>query len=119
MGLGAGHGSAEGPARPLVRRAPLVRQPRRGRPGRLVLYDPRLIRRQLTLHYPRDECRGCPYAAVMSLGWGVSARWARSSEWLEDVSEGGIGSRVVLVAVPAGWGRSSVLGAVRPGHGRG
>jgi hypothetical protein len=31
------------------------------------------------------------------------------AEWLEDVREGGIGSRVVLVAVPAGWGRSAVL----------
>lgn len=31
------------------------------------------------------------------------------AEWLEDVTEGGIGSRVVLVGVPAGWGRSTVL----------
>ena len=31
------------------------------------------------------------------------------AETLEDVSESGIGSRVVLVAVPAGWGRSAVL----------
>ena len=31
------------------------------------------------------------------------------AETLEDVAERGIGSRVVLVAVPAGWGRSTVL----------
>jgi Tetratricopeptide repeat len=30
-------------------------------------------------------------------------------EWLEDVAEGGIGSRVILLAVPTGWGRSAVL----------
>ena len=30
-------------------------------------------------------------------------------EWREDVREGGIGSRVVLLAAPAGWGRSAVL----------
>jgi len=30
-------------------------------------------------------------------------------EWREDVREAGIGSRVVLLAVPAGWGRSAVL----------
>jgi tetratricopeptide (TPR) repeat protein len=30
-------------------------------------------------------------------------------EWREDVRERGIGSRVVLLAVPAGWGRSEVL----------
>jgi hypothetical protein len=30
-------------------------------------------------------------------------------EWLEDATGAGIGSRVVLVAVPAGWGRSTVL----------
>jgi Tetratricopeptide repeat len=31
------------------------------------------------------------------------------TEWWEDLCEGGIGSRVVLVPVPSGWGRSSVL----------
>ena len=30
-------------------------------------------------------------------------------EWREDVRERGIGSRVVLLAVPGGWGRSEVL----------
>jgi Tetratricopeptide repeat len=30
-------------------------------------------------------------------------------EWREDVRERGIGSRVVLLAVPRGWGRSAVL----------
>jgi hypothetical protein len=30
-------------------------------------------------------------------------------EWREDVCGGGIGSRVVLVVAPAGWGRSAVL----------
>src|SRR5262245_16092380 len=34
-------------------------------------------------------------------------------EWREDVRERGIGSRVVLLAVPAGWGRSTVLAPVR------
>ena len=42
MDLGAGHGSAEGPARTLVRRAPLVRQPGGGRAGRLVPLRPGL-----------------------------------------------------------------------------
>jgi hypothetical protein len=31
------------------------------------------------------------------------------AEWREDLAGRGIGSRVVLVAVPAGWGRSAVL----------
>ena len=34
-------------------------------------------------------------------------------EWREDVRERGIGSRVVLLAVPAGWGRSAVLARFR------
>jgi tetratricopeptide (TPR) repeat protein len=34
-------------------------------------------------------------------------------EWREDVCERGIGSRVVLLAVPAGWGRSAVLARFR------
>ena len=34
-------------------------------------------------------------------------------EWREDVREAGIGSRVVLLAVPAGWGRSAVLAQFR------
>lgn len=34
-------------------------------------------------------------------------------EWREDVTGGGIGSRVVLLAVPPGWGRSSVLARFR------
>jgi hypothetical protein len=34
-------------------------------------------------------------------------------EWREDVREGGIGSRVVLLAVPKGWGRSAVLARFR------
>lgn len=46
----------------------------------------------------------------MALGMGRHrAVGEELAEWLEDVSEGGIGSRVVLVAVPAGWGRSAVL----------
>ena len=46
----------------------------------------------------------------MSLGGGRHvALSVELAEWLEDVSEGGIGSRVVLVAVPAGWGRSAVF----------
>ena len=46
----------------------------------------------------------------MSLGAGRHrAVGEELAEWLEDVSAGGIGSRVVLVAVPAGWGRSAVL----------
>ena len=61
-------------------------------------------------HYPRDDCRDCPYAAGMSLGVGRhGALGEELAEWLEDVTAGGIGSRVVLVAVPAGWGRSPVL----------
>ena len=85
-----------------------------GREG-WYLYDPQLIRRQLTLHYPRDECRDCPYAGVMSLGAGRQrAVGEELAETLEDVSEGGIGSRVVLVAVPAGWGRSTVLEQFAP-----
>jgi hypothetical protein len=44
---------------------------------------------------------------------GVSARHeavlSELAEWWEDVSVGGIGSAVVLLAVPPGWGRSSVL----------
>ena len=34
-------------------------------------------------------------------------------EWREDVRERGIGSRVVLLAVPEGWGRSAVLARFR------
>ena len=34
-------------------------------------------------------------------------------EWREDVRERGIGSRVVLLAVPTGWGRSAVLARFR------
>lgn len=34
-------------------------------------------------------------------------------EWLEDVREAGIGSRVVLLAAPTGWGRSAVLARFR------
>ena len=30
-------------------------------------------------------------------------------EWWEDLWQRGIGSRVVLVAVPPGWGRSAAL----------
>ena len=30
-------------------------------------------------------------------------------EWWEDVRDGGIGSQVVLLEVPRGWGRSRVL----------
>jgi hypothetical protein len=44
---------------------------------------------------------------------GVSARHeavlTELTEWWEDVSRGGIGSAVVLLAVSPGWGRSSVL----------
>jgi hypothetical protein len=44
---------------------------------------------------------------------GVSARHEAAltelAEWWEDVSAGGIGSAVVLLAAPAGWGRSGVL----------
>jgi hypothetical protein len=44
---------------------------------------------------------------------GVTARHkavlTELTEWWEDVSVGGIGSQVVLLAVPPGWGRSSVL----------
>src|SRR5919109_1682707 len=35
------------------------------------------------------------------------------AEWQNDVSQGGIGPRVVLVAVPPGWGRSTLLGQLR------
>ena len=46
----------------------------------------------------------------MSLGAGRQRVVGEElAETLEDVSGGGIGSRVVLVAVPAGWGRSAVL----------
>jgi hypothetical protein len=34
-------------------------------------------------------------------------------EWREDVAAGAIGSRVVLLAVPAGWGRSTVVALFR------
>ena len=34
-------------------------------------------------------------------------------EWREDVRERGIGSRVVLLAAPEGWGRSAVLARFR------
>ena len=37
-------------------------------------------------------------------------------EWREDVRERGIGSRVVLLAVPEGWGRSAVLARFRDGR---
>jgi tetratricopeptide (TPR) repeat protein len=40
---------------------------------------------------------------------------AELEEWREDVREAGIGSRVVLLAVPAGWGRSTVLAEFRDG----
>jgi hypothetical protein len=44
---------------------------------------------------------------------GVSARHeavlTELAEWWDDVSVGGIGSAVVLLAVPPGWGRSTVL----------
>ena len=83
-----------------------------GREG-WFLFDPAGIR-QLKRHYPRDVCRDCPYAAVMSLGGRQRAVGEELAETLEDVSEGGIGSRVVLVAVPAGWGRSSVLQEFAP-----
>ena len=39
-------------------------------------------------------------------------------EWWEDVCLRGIGSRVVLVAVPTGWGRSTVLDHVEEVTGR-
>jgi hypothetical protein len=46
----------------------------------------------------------------MSLGVGRHRAVAEElAEWWEDVAEGGIGSQVVLVAVPPGWGRSAVL----------
>jgi hypothetical protein len=46
----------------------------------------------------------------MSLGAGRQrAVGGELAETLEDVAGWGIGSRVVLVAVPAGWGRSAVL----------
>ena len=32
------------------------------------------------------------------------------AEWWEDLWQRGIGSHVVLVPVPSGWGRSTVLG---------
>ncbi len=38
---------------------------------------------------------------------------AELEEWREDVRERGIGSRVVLVVAPAGWGRSAVLARFR------
>jgi hypothetical protein len=31
------------------------------------------------------------------------------AEWWEDVSAGGIGSEVVLLAVPPGWGQADVV----------
>ena len=46
----------------------------------------------------------------MSLGAGRHRAVAGElAEWLEDLAGRGIGSRVVLVAVPPGWGRSAVL----------
>jgi hypothetical protein len=46
----------------------------------------------------------------MLLGAGCHRAVAEElAEWWEDVAEGGIGSQVVLVAVPPGWGRSAVL----------
>ena len=38
---------------------------------------------------------------------------AELEEWREDVHERGIGSRVVLLVAPAGWGRSTVLARFR------
>ena len=38
---------------------------------------------------------------------------AELEEWREDVRERGIGSRVVLLVAPAGWGRSAVLARFR------
>ena len=35
------------------------------------------------------------------------------TEWWEDVRDGDIGSRVVLVEVPPGWGAQAVLDAFR------
>ena len=35
------------------------------------------------------------------------------TEWWEDLCQGGIGSQVVLLPVPAGWGRSFVLERLR------
>jgi hypothetical protein len=46
----------------------------------------------------------------MSLGAGRHRVVAQELvEWREDLAERGIGSQVVLVGVPAGWGRSTVL----------
>ena len=46
----------------------------------------------------------------MSLGAGRHRAVAEELvEWQEDLAERGIGSQVVLVAVPPGWGRSAVL----------
>ena len=51
-----------------------------------------------------------------SQAWAMVLRSRRQAEvleeleeWREDVRERGIGSRVVLLAVPKGWGRSEVL----------
>ena len=79
----------------------------------------------------------CGWRACWRLGdpaWGVWQRYQYSSlmgvmsrrqatvleeleEWREDVCGHGIGSRVVLVAAPAGWGRSAVLARFLDGAG--
>jgi hypothetical protein len=46
----------------------------------------------------------------MPLGAGRHRALAEElAEWWEDLAERGIGSQVVLAAVPPGWGRSAVL----------
>ena len=43
------------------------------------------------------------------LGERQKAAAAELSQWWEGIQQGGIGSHVVLLAAPAGWGRSTVL----------
>ena len=49
----------------------------------------------------------------MALTWRQAEVLEEFGEWREDVREAGIGPRVVLLAVPAGWGRSAVLARFR------
>jgi hypothetical protein len=48
----------------------------------------------------------------MQLSVSQAAVAAELAEWREDVTERGIGSQVVVLAVPRGWGRSVPLGQV-------
>ena len=54
--------------------------------------------------------RWVPYAAGMVEGAGRHAALvAELAEWAEDLWQVCTGSRVVLVKVPSGWGRTTVL----------